>query len=213
MELLDFIAYYSWCGLPLSVLFFLRTKDEKRAERIIYAHKVLFLIWFIRGGLDYFLGINFYGRLLDYIVEYFFPWAIIICCLYCLKFEKKMKKWQIPATIFVYSYNLLYVPLLFVMMVIDRPLVGHKFYPREVYNGTYFKIEQSGSEISMSDNFKGTDIRYYRKYFLLERRIKHFGFYNIDTIFNIDEQMSLMKYDVKFGGISDTLRGMSIKGW
>jgi hypothetical protein len=49
MELLDFIAYYSWCGLPLSALFFLRTKDEQRAERIIYAHKVLFLIWAVIG--------------------------------------------------------------------------------------------------------------------------------------------------------------------
>jgi hypothetical protein len=212
MELLDFIAYYSWCGLPLSALFFLRTKDEKRAERIIYAHKVLFLIWFIRGGLDYFLGINFYGRLLDYIVEYFFPWAIIICCLYCLKFEKKMKKWQIPATIFVYSYNLLYLPLGFVMMFTDRPLIDNKFYPEEVYNGTYFRVEQSGEEMSMSDNAWGVDIRYHRKYFLFERRLWHLGFYNIDTILNVNEQMMIMKYDVKYSGINDTLRG-TIKGW
>lgn len=213
MELLSYIAFVLWCGLPLSALFFIRTKDEKRAERIIYAHKVLFLIWFIRGGLDYFLGINFYGRLLDYIVEYFFPWAIIISYLFCLKFEEKMKKWQIQATFFVYFYNLLYAPLLFVMMIIDCPLVGHKFYPEEVYNGTYFRIEQSGQKISMSDNFNGIDIRFYRKYFLLERRIEHFGFYNIDTIFNVNEQMSIMKYDVKHGGISDTLRNRSIEGW
>jgi hypothetical protein len=74
-------------------------------------------------------------------------------------------------------------------------------------------VEQSGQKISMSDNFNGTDIRFYRKYFLLERRIEHFGFYKIDTIFNVNEQMGIMKYDVKHGGISDTLRNRSIEGW
>lgn len=205
MELLSAIACFLWLGLPAAVIvYFFRTKNTQPTWPIMKVHRVLFLIWLVRGGFDYFLGINFYGRLPDYIVEYFFPWIIVVSGLFYWDVNHELKEWLRSATFLVYLYNLLYLPLAFVLMV-GKPLTGGKYYPREIYNGAYYRIDQSGALITMSDNFNGTHIRYYKKYFWVEHRVRQGGFYLMDTLFNVQETKDSLIFDVKYRDIPDTL--------
>lgn len=187
-------------------------KNERAAKVLIGISKFCLALWFIRGFADYFLGISFAGRTLDFICEFSLPFIFVPGWRLTRRFSLLQPKWLHNGASFAVFYWLIF-PILVIFLMGVRPHINNRLQTKDVYDGKYFRYETAGQQITMAAGLNGPVTFGYRKYLFLERRLSYSAFYQIDTIFNVRENMYEMKFDIKYYGIHDTLRDRSISGW
>lgn len=159
----------------------------------------MIITYIIHGIVDWTLGISFIGNYLDMLIELGFPFLIIGISGKLSIFDKNNFQRYMSILIAFYFTGGWVISTIF-----HIPIVTGKYPAEEVFDGKYFRIEQGGQIIiAMSDNFHGTNIRYYKKYWLFEYRCKNNFFYKIKKIDVVEENSSKLIFKPKYYGISE----------
>lgn len=201
-----------WVALLLCAALPAWIRNERTAKAIIGIAKFCLALWFIRGFADYFFGISFAGRTLDFICEFSLPFIFVAGWRLTRRYPTLQPKWLNLGGVFAVFYWLTFPALVFFLMGI-RPHIGHRLGAKDLYDGKYFRYEDSGTEISLAAGPKDPVLSGYRKYCLFERRITAYSLPTVDTIFNIIETPQRLKFDVVYYRIPDTIRNRGISGW